>query len=129
MNQQLWDKMVEEHGHSCMGLAIGYRMAEEAKRIFSKDEKICCVAPSTVSSCSVDGVCLDLGLSLFTGTMRLSDKAEGFIFFAEDDDEGWLMRTKKLDVAPEADPVFLILASARDNLFDIEPCDIPITKS
>jgi formylmethanofuran dehydrogenase subunit E len=124
MNQELWEKTVERHGHECAGVAIGFRIGEEVKKIFGEDEQICCV--TSVKNCAVDGVCSVTGLSVENGTMRFDPSVEGFLFYAMEDDEGWLFQIKKLEVAKEADPVMLILAAGRDLLYDIVPCDAPV---
>lgn len=127
MDQKLWEETVKKHGHSCAGVALGFRIGEEVKKIFGEEEQIQCV--TSVGNCAVDGVCIVAGLSVEEGTMRFDSSVDGFLFYALDDEEGWLFRTKKLDIAPEADPVLLILASNRDSLYTIEPCDLPITEA
>lgn len=127
MNQELWEKTVEKHGHSCAGVALGFRIGEEVKKIFDEDEKIACV--TSLQNCSVDGVCSVTGLSPEDGSMRYDPSVEGFIFYSMDDDEGWQFKFKKLEVAKEADPVLLILAANRDLLYSLEPCDVPVANS
>lgn len=127
MDQELWKKTVEKHGHECPGVAFGFRIGEEVMKIFGKDEQINCV--TSVKNCAVDGVCCVTGLSVEDGSLRFDSSVDGFLFYAVDDEEGWLFRSKKLEVAKEADPVMLILAANRDMLFDIEPCDPPVAES
>ena len=61
MDQQLWQKCVEFHGHECPGLAIGFKACEAAKKKlgigFSKDEEIVCI---TESDACVDAVQVSL---------------------------------------------------------------------
>ena len=70
-NQELWNKCIEFHGHSCGGLAIGFRAALYAKRLldldFSDDEQTVCVAEN--DSCSVDAVQVVLGCSVGKGNL------------------------------------------------------------
>lgn len=127
MNQELWNKTVEKHGHECPGVALGFRIGEEVNRIFGEDEQVHCI--TSVKNCAVDGVCSVVGLSVESGTIRFDSSVDGFLFYAVDDEEGWLFKPKKLEVAEEADPVMLILASNRNMLFDIEPCDSPVAES
>lgn len=58
MNEQLWNKCVEYHGHHCPGLAIGVRASLEAIEAlsinFAENEEIICVSEN--ESCSVDGI-------------------------------------------------------------------------
>ncbi len=127
MNQQLWEKTVERHGHTCMGVALGFRVGEEAMRIFEEDEQVMCV--TSLKNCAVDGVCSVMGLSVEDGTMRFDESVEGFLFYAVDDEEGWMFRLKKIEAAEEADPVLLILAANKEMLFSIEPCDAPVAEA
>ena len=38
MNKELWDKCVAFHGHSCPGLAIGFRAATLALELLGLEE-------------------------------------------------------------------------------------------
>ena len=63
MNEELWEKCVNYHGHHCPGLAIGVRASLEVIKALSldlaTDDKIVCVAEN--ESCSVDGIRVVLG--------------------------------------------------------------------
>ncbi len=55
----LWQQAIDFHGHSCPGLAIGFRMVLEAKALLgiekhSADEEIVCVTEN--NACGVDAV-------------------------------------------------------------------------
>ena len=69
MQDELWEKCVEFHGHSCGGLAIGYRAALYAKELLgtgrSEDEEIVCVAEN--DACGVDAIQVLLGCSAGKG--------------------------------------------------------------
>ncbi|MBF7097867.1 FmdE family protein [Alkalibacter mobilis] len=58
MNQKLWDKAVDFHGHVCPGLAIGFRACEIAMEKMnigvSEDEQIVCITEN--DACGVDAV-------------------------------------------------------------------------
>ena len=127
MNNELWEKTVKEHGHECAGVALGFRVGEELKKIFDKDEQVICV--SSLKNCVADGIRIVAGLSIEEGTLRYDSTVEGVIFYALDDDEGWQFKFKTLEIAKEADPVLLILASQRDMLYSIEPCDAPLARA
>lgn len=124
MDQKLWEKTIEKHGHACAGVAIGFRIGQEAKKIFEPDEEIRCV--TSVKNCAVDGISSVMGLSVEEGTLTFDSSIDGFLFYALGDDEGWLFRLKKLEVAKEADPVLLILAANKDMLYSLEPYDLPV---
>lgn len=79
-----WDKCVEFHGHTCVGLAIGYRIAlAAAERLgvtFSEDEEIVCVTEN--DACGVDAVQVLTGCTMGKGNMlyRATGK-HAFSFF------------------------------------------------
>lgn len=72
MNENgLWEKCVAFHGHSCGGLAIGFRASLYAAELldlaFSADEETVCIAEN--DSCSVDAVQVVLGCSVGKGNL------------------------------------------------------------
>ncbi|MFD3155916.1 FmdE family protein [Haloimpatiens sp. FM7330] len=71
MNNELWEKCVEFHGHECPGLAIGYKVSEAVKNKlnlkFSKDEEIVCVTEN--DACCVDAVQFITGCSMGKGNL------------------------------------------------------------
>lgn len=122
MNTELWEKVTKRHGHECAGVAFGFRIGQEVIKIFDEEENIIC--KTAIEGCALDGVVLTLGLAGVKGRLIKEAKIESFIFYAEGDVEGWKVTPKKIDVAPEADPVLLILSLNRDMLLDIEPIDL-----
>ena len=84
MDQNLWKKAVEFHGHECPGLAIGVRTATEAiKRMgltFSEDEDVVCVTEN--DACGVDGIQAILGCTAGKGNLKFRDTGKmAFSFF------------------------------------------------
>ncbi|AKL94300.1 formylmethanofuran dehydrogenase subunit E [Clostridium aceticum] len=71
MEQTLWKKCVEFHGHECPGLAIGYKASEAAKEKlgidFSRDEDLVCVTEN--DACGVDAIQFLLGCSFGKGNL------------------------------------------------------------
>ena len=61
MNTALWEKAIEFHGHKCKGLALGFRMGEEAKKIFGTSNEIACILPGR--NCITDGITGSIGAS------------------------------------------------------------------
>jgi len=70
-DEALWQDCVKFHGHSCPGLAIGYRASLAAKKrlgiTFSKDEEIVCVTEN--DACGVDAVQVLTGCSIGKGNL------------------------------------------------------------
>lgn len=71
MGKTDWQKAVEFHGHSCPGLAIGYKAAEAAKEkmgiTFASDEEVVCVTEN--DACGVDAIQLLTGCSIGKGNL------------------------------------------------------------
>jgi formylmethanofuran dehydrogenase subunit E len=78
-------KAVEFHGHTCPGLAIGYRVAMYIMRNYprSKDEELVCIAEN--KSCSVDAVQALLGCTFGKGNLIFVDNGkQAFTFYSRD---------------------------------------------
>ncbi|MDD3324009.1 MAG: FmdE family protein [Sulfurospirillaceae bacterium] len=81
----LWEKCVAFHGHSCPGLAIGFRTVEAAQKWlglvgFSHDEELVCVSEN--DACGIDAVQVLLGCSTGKGNLIHKDMGkQAFSFF------------------------------------------------
>ena len=77
LNQKLWEKCAEVHGHECGGLTIGYKAALYAmERLNLQRAEDGCVADSEVlacvaenNACSVDGIRVALGCTEEKGNL------------------------------------------------------------
>ncbi len=73
MEKTPWEKAVEFHGHSCPGLAIGFRAAEAALQILGPardvNEEIVAIAEN--DSCAVDAIQTVLGCTVGKGNLIL----------------------------------------------------------
>ena len=72
MNKELWDKCVAFHGHSCPGLAIGFRAATLALELLggeesARDEELVCVTEN--DGCGVDAVQVVPGCTMGKGNL------------------------------------------------------------
>ena len=78
--EQLWNKCVEFHGHSCGGLTIGYKAAlyaidlldlplhdDEGAGCISSDEEVVCIAEN--DACGCDAIQVILGCSVGKGNL------------------------------------------------------------
>lgn len=78
MDQKLWEKSVEFHGHHCPGLAIGVRASMEAiKKLnigFSEDEEVVCITEN--DACGVDGIQVILGCSAGKGNLIFRNRGK-----------------------------------------------------
>ena len=75
MEMASWDEVVKFHGHSCMGLAMGYRVAEAAlEKLDSKrdvDEELIAIVEN--DSCAVDAVQYVTGCTMGKGNLFFRD--------------------------------------------------------
>lgn len=75
MEKTPWERSVDFHGHACMGLVMGYRVAEAALRalehIRAEDEELVAIVEN--DSCAVDAIQLITGCTVGKGNMILRD--------------------------------------------------------
>ncbi|MFZ5633528.1 MAG: FmdE family protein [Bacillota bacterium] len=75
MEKTPWERAVEFHGHSCPGLAVGYRVAQtalkELKEERSPDEELVAVVEN--DACGVDAIMLLTGCTLGKGNLLYRD--------------------------------------------------------
>lgn len=71
IQEQLWKKCVEFHGHECGGLMIGFRAALYAMELldidYSLDEEVACITEN--DACGVDAIQVILGCSVGKGNL------------------------------------------------------------
>lgn len=79
IDNSLWQKCVDFHGHACPGLAIGYKAAILAKEILNiqdvnDDEDIVCV--SETDACGIDAFQVIFKATVGSGSMRIDYKGK-----------------------------------------------------
>lgn len=71
IDQVLWNKVLDFHGHACGGLTIGFQAAVYAMELleldFSQDEDVVCVAEN--DACGIDAIQVLLGCSVGKGNL------------------------------------------------------------
>ncbi len=130
-NSALWDECVSFHGHSCPGLAIGYRAAEAAvlklKLTFSEDEEVVCITEN--NACGVDAIQYILGCTFGKGNLIFKDRGkQAFTFFRRDTGEGVRMVLKDLPRKENREEwTDELLRMNVEDIFDFQPPkdDIP----
>lgn len=84
MNINSWESTIQFHGHSCMGLAIGYRVAISAlEALVSErdiDEELLAVVEN--DSCAVDAIQVITGCTLGKGNLLFKDYGKHVYTFA-----------------------------------------------
>lgn len=98
INQELWNRCVEFHGHTCAGIAIGFRAAYFGLELIldeieqSETDKICCEMNS--NKCPADGVRFLIGATEENGKLKtvlpLSETEPlHFKFYVPDENNGY----------------------------------------
>ncbi len=79
-----WEKVLDFHGHSCPGVATGYRVAkialEELQAIRAEDEELLAIVEN--DACGVDAVQVLTGCSLGKGNLIYRDYGKQVYTFA-----------------------------------------------
>ncbi|MBP7332613.1 MAG: TraR/DksA C4-type zinc finger protein [Firmicutes bacterium] len=122
MEKTDWEKAVEFHGHSCPGLAIGYKAAVAAQEKmgirFSADEEIVCVTEN--DACGVDAVQLLTGCSFGKGNLIYRGTGKmAFSFFNRKNGESLRMILKPFqgEMSREERQAYILNAPA-DEIFN-----------
>ncbi len=73
LNNKEWNNLVKFHGHSCPGLAIGYKVAEYVKKYYkpSEDEELIAIVEN--DSCGVDAIQYMLSCTFGKGNLIFKD--------------------------------------------------------
>lgn len=83
-----WDEVVKFHGHSCMGLAMGYRVAEAALSELGSnrdvDEELVAIVEN--DSCAVDAVQYVTGCTIGKGNLFFRDHGKPVYTFCRRSD-------------------------------------------
>lgn len=84
MNNNSWEDTIKFHGHTCMGLAIGYRVAKAALETLDNerdvDEELLAVVEN--DSCAVDAIQVITGCTLGKGNLLYRDYGKQVYTFA-----------------------------------------------
>lgn len=127
MNQELWGKCIEFHGHACGGLASGYRAAEVASCLLgfslerTEDEDIVCVAEN--DGCGIDSIQCLLSCTVGKGNMILRPRGKAaFSFINRNTEEGvrLVLRIPRDKFQTKEETIDFILNAPVDDVFYIK---------
>ncbi|MGI6224844.1 MAG: FmdE family protein [Peptococcales bacterium] len=122
MDNQLWQKCIDFHGHSCPGLAIGFKASELAKTLlnisFSEDEEVVCVTEN--DACGVDAIQVILGCSVGKGNLLFRNRGkQAYAFFCRKTGESVRLVLKDLPEMNREERKSFLLHSNGKELFEI----------
>lgn len=130
MDNELWDRCVEFHGHECPGLAIGFRASKIARDKmdvkFSQDEEIVCITEN--NACGVDAVQFITSCTIGKGNLILRDTGKmAFTFMSRITGEAFRIMLKPINAEMERkEKQNYILQGPINELFKIEKVDIQL---
>jgi len=132
-DETTWQQCVAFHGHSCPGLAIGYRAAMAAKNRlgvnFSADEEVVCVTEN--DACCVDAVQVLTGCSIGKGNLIYRDTGKiAFSFFDRKKNTSLRVLFKKTirheEGMDRSEMEQMVLSAPEDELFSFSTPSYPL---
>ena len=138
-HEQLWNKCVAFHGHSCGGLAIGFRAAlyaadllglspgdGEGSGCLSPDEEIVCIAEN--DGCGCDAIQVILGCSVGKGNLLFHMRGkQAFSFYRRGTGQSLRLVLKPRPEGMEKGRSLAYYQSlAPEEMFDVKETTIPL---
>ena len=126
MDENLWNKCVEFHGHACPGLALGYRAVEVASNELkvpmtkTPDEEIVCVVEN--DACGLDCIQVLFACTIGKGNLILRPTGKmAYSFFNRYTGESIRVVAKRMDrTGSREDVINRILRSSLEDIFMIK---------
>ncbi|NLI73306.1 MAG: formylmethanofuran dehydrogenase [Euryarchaeota archaeon] len=124
MSNSDWEDCVNFHGHSCPGLAIGYRAATYGLQLLgiplarAKDEEIVCISEN--EACGVDAIQWLTGCTAGKGNLLFQPLGKiAFTFFDRSSNKGVRIISRPSDYREDREKAMqYILTAESEELFD-----------
>ena len=129
MNERLWSRCVDFHGHSCPGLATGYRAAETALGLLgvasARDEELVCISEN--DACGVDGVQAVTGCTLGKGNLLLHLTGKmAFSFYSRTTGRSVRLVLRDLPGMDREERKDFILNAPAEEIFQVKETVLPL---
>lgn len=131
--QALWQRAIDFHGHTCPGIAIGYRAALYAMELlgleFSNDEQVVCITEN--DACGVDAIQAILGCSVGKGNLLFHLRGkQAFSFYRRSTGQSvrLVLNPRPRGLSRE-DSLCWILEKPTEELFTIKETTIALPES
>ena len=130
MDQRLWEKCREFHGHECGGLAIGYKAALFARRLLqiehAEDEEIVCITEN--DACGVDAIQVILGCTAGKGNLLFHLRGkQAFSFYNRQTGQSVRLVLKSLPEDVQAGETLEYYKNCPfEDMFTVKPATIPL---
>lgn len=133
INQELWNACCNYHGHSCGGIAIGFRAANYGLELMADEideddmNKIHCII--TTDKCPADGIRFLVGATEENGRLKIELPEDGsrkmyFKFYLPDDNGNEIasvefeVKPKPQNIKPEESVVYYLM-SPEHTIFEL----------
>ncbi len=129
LDQSLWNKCIAFHGHSCPGLAIGYRASvlalEQLGVQSAQDEELVCITEN--DACGVDGVQVVTGCTVGKGNLLFHNTGKmAFSFYSRTTGKSLRLVLRTLpEMDREARKDFILNAPA-EQVFQVKEAVLPL---
>ncbi len=130
MNKELWERCAAFHGHTCPGLAIGFRAAELAMEHLglngpAADEELVCVTEN--DACGVDAVQVATGCTMGKGNLLYRGTGKmAFSFYCRKSGKSVRMVLRPLPEMDRAARQAFILEGPAEEVFWAKPALRPL---
>ena len=128
--EELWERAIDFHGHSCPGLMIGFRASLYAAELLdldhSGDEEVVCIAEN--DSCSVDAIQSVLGCSVGKGNLLFHMRGkQAFSFYNRNTGKSVRLVQKHSGAKRTREESFAFYSScSNEELFDVKETSIAL---
>lgn len=131
VQEKLWKRCVEFHGHECGGLMIGFRAALYAGELLglshSQDEEVACITEN--DACGVDAIQVILGCSVGKGNLLFQMRGkQAFRFYNRKTGKAVRILLKETGPMEKAEKFHYLKNQPAQVLFDAKkiPCEFPV---
>ena len=130
VQQAMWRRCADFHGHVCGGLTIGYkavlRVMELLELYFSPDEEVVCITEN--AACGADTIQVLLACNVVMGNLMFHITGKNaYSFYNRTTGQSVRLVLKPLPEGMTREQSFDYLTNAQpDALFDVKPATIPL---
>lgn len=127
--QNLWEKCVAFHGHSCGGLAVGFRASLYAQELLdcgrAADEEIVCVSEN--DACGVDAIQVTLGCTVGKGNLIFQMQGKNaFSFYRRDTGKSVRLVLRATPEKTKEERLAWLMDGDYHEMFDVKETTLPM---
>lgn len=128
--ENLWKTCVDFHGHSCGGLAVGFRAVLYAwellgERAQSEDEELVCIAET--DACGVDAIQALTGCTVGKGNLVFNMQGKNaFSFYRRNDGKSFRLVLRATPEKSKEERLEWLMEGDFHEMFDVKPAGEPL---